>query len=321
MKNSKQIRVLVTGAGGDIGFNIIRCLKDTEYNLYLLGCDIDPYAIGRKEVEKFLKAPKALDEEKYFEFIENTVKKYNVRYIYPTTEAEIEFFDRNREYFDNCGAVVFINNSFIVNTFLDKYETVNFLKNNGLPYPATFLIENYNNQLNFPVLIKARKSWGGKGLLIINDSEELEFYKKRIANAIVQEYIGTEDEEYTVGVFSDGKNVYSICFRRYLGYGSLTKFAQLIHDNEIRGLVEKIADACQLEGSINVQFRKTTEGYVPFEINPRISSTVYFRHYFGFQDVKWWLDLKENTQIEYKLKYKKGIGVRTVGEIFFELES
>jgi len=314
----KQIRILVTGAGGDIGFNIIKCLKDADYNLFILGCDIDPYAMGRTMVKKFLKAPKALNEEKYLDFIKNTIKKYRIEYIYPSTEIEIEFFHRNREYFDKTA--VFINNPFIIDTFLDKYKTINFLKNNGLSYPTTFLIEDYNNQLDFPLLIKHRRSWGGKGLLIIRDSKEFEFYRKRITDAIVQEYIGTDDEEYTAGVFSNGKNIYSICFRRQLGYGSLTKFAQLVHENEIEHLVEKIARICHLEGSINIQFRKTKKGVIPFEINPRISSTVYFRHYFGFQDVKWWLDMKENKPIDYRLKYKKGIGVRTIGEVFFDLE-
>jgi len=321
MKDSKRMRVLVTGVGGDIGSSVIKCLEDSGYALELLGCDIDPYAAGRKEVENFLNAPKAVDEENYLKFVMNAIEQYEIEFIYPTTEAEIEFFDRKREYFDKCGAVVFINNSFIINTFLDKYETVKFLKKNGLPYPATFLLEEYDNQLNFPLLIKTQRGWGGKELLRIKDTEELEFYQKRTANAVVQEDIGIEDEEYTVGVFSDGTNVYSICFHRYLGYGSLSKFVQLVHSNEIESFVEKIARASQLEGSINVQFRKAKDGYIPFEINPRLSSTVYFRHYFGFQDVKWWLDLKQNKPIEYKLRYERGVGVRTVGEVFFELES
>lgn len=321
MKNIRQKRVLVTGVGGDIGFNVVKCLKDSGYALELLGCDIDPYAAGRKEVDSFFIAPRAFDEESYRKCIRGAIEEYGINYIYPTTEVEIIFFHRNREYFDKTGAAIFINNPFILNTFFDKYETVSFLKENGLPYPATFLIEDYNNQLNFPLLIKARRGWGHKGLLRIMDDEELEFHRKRITNAIVQAEIGVEDEEYTIGVFSDGTSVYSICFRRYLGYGSLSKFVQLVHDDEMKYLAERIARTSQLQGSINVQCRKTADGYVPFEINPRLSSTVYLRHYFGFQDVKWWLDLEERKPIEYRPKYKQGIGVRTIGEVFFDMES
>jgi len=319
MKKSKKLKILVTGVGGDIGWNIVRCLMDTSYNIDLLGCDIDPYAAGRKLVKKFLTAPMATNDKEYRSFMTSVIKQYKIQYIYPSSEAELEFFNCNRETFEQS-TVIFINNPFIMDTFSDKYETINFLKKNDFPYPTTYLVEDYENQLDFPFLIKARRSSGSKSVLKIRDQEEFEFYRKRVTDAIIQEHIGTEDEEYTAGIFSDGHSVYSICFRRYLGYSGLTKFAELIYDDKIRVLVEKIAKVCQLEGSMNVQLRKTTNSYIPFEINPRISSTVYFRHCFGFKDVKWWLDLKENKKIEYKLKYQKGIGIRTVGEVFFDLK-
>ena len=66
--------------------------------------------------------------------------------------------------------------------------------------------------------------------------------------------------------------------------------------------------------------RKTKRGFIPFEINPRLSSTVYFRHFFGFKDVEWWIDMHEGNQIKYTLKYDKGIGVRTINETFFDLK-
>ena len=310
--------ILVTGVGGDIGQSVIKCLKDTGYDIDIFGCDMDSYAAGRKAVKCFFEVPQAKDNQKYLEFMQELVRDKAIDYILPTTETEIEFYDRHREYFKNIK--LFINNSFIVKTFLDKYETVNFLKNNGLPYPKTYLIKDYNNELSFPLLLKRRRGYGGRGLIIINDAEELNLYNKKIKDAVIQEIVGTPNEEYTVGVFSTGKDIYSIAFKRCLGYGSLTKVAKLVDDDEIKDLAEQIAKASRLEGSLNIQLRKMGKCYVPFEINPRFSSTVYFRHYFGFQDVKWWLDLKENKKIRFKLKHKKGVGVRTLTEVFFDLD-
>ena len=42
-----------------------------------------------------------------------------------------------------------------------------------------------------------------------------------------------------------------------------------------------------LVGSINVQLRITNHLPKIFEINPRFSSTVLFRHLFGFKDLEW----------------------------------
>jgi len=95
---------------------------------------------------------------------------------------------------------------------------------------------------------------------------------------------------------------------------------ELVHESETQEIAEKITKACKIKGAFNVQLRKTDKGFIPFEVNARISSTVYFRHLFGFQDVKWWLDISRNKPVEYKLKYLKGIGVRMLGEVLFNCD-
>ena len=122
--------ILITGIGGDIGQGVIKCLKESGQEYFLVGCDIDPYAAGRGDVEKFITAPKATELKQYAEFIKEVTEKYKIKYIYPTVEQEIVYFDKNREYFDNNNIKVFINNTFIINTFLDKFKTIGFLKNN-----------------------------------------------------------------------------------------------------------------------------------------------------------------------------------------------
>lgn len=311
--------ILVTGVGGDIGQSVLKCLKDTKYELKIIGCDMDPYAAGRIYVEKFFHSPWAQENETYLNFIKKLTEEENVRYILPTTETEIEVYNVCRDYFEAKNIKLFINNPFIIETFLDKYETVQFLKNKGFPYPKTYLLKNYNNELPFPLLVKTRKGWGGKGHVKIENANELEFYKRKMTDAFVQEIVDSDDEEYTIGVFSNGEAVYTIAFKRYLGYGSLTKIAKLVYDDSIEELSEKIARVSSLEGSFNIQIRKTREGYVPLEINPRFSSTVYIRHCFGFQDVKWWLDLKEGCKITFVPKYKGGVAVRNINEVFFDM--
>lgn len=311
-------KVLVTAVGGDIGQGLLKCLKDAGYAFSLLGCDIDPFAGGRALVEKFYQAPCVLDSEHYLRFITRLLESENVEYVFPTTEAEIEFFDIHRGYFEN-NTTIFIHSHDIVGTFLDKYETALLLANSSLPTPRTYLIEHYNNELDYPCVLKPRRGHGGKNLILVNDLEEFTFFRRRLKNYVVQENIGTPDEEYTVTVFSTGEKSYSIAFKRFLGYGSLSKVAQLIQDASLERLAGRIATVASLEGPLNIQCRKTDSGYVPFEINPRFSSTVYARHYFGFQDAKWWVDLKEGRTIEYRPRFKGGICVRTIGETFFDL--
>ena len=95
---------------------------------------------------------------------------------------------------------------------------------------------------------------------------------------IIQEYIGSDSEEYTTGVFSDGRKVSSITFRRKLGFGGLPVEAVLVDEPFIKNMALYIAEATGLIGSINIQTRRMADGniFVPFEINPRLSSTLLF---------------------------------------------
>lgn len=316
----KKKVVLVTGVGGDIGQSVLKCLNDLEFDFELIGSDVDLYAAGKKNVDHFIQSPWAKNNDKYLDFINRLIKNKGIGYVFPTTESEIKFFDKYRESFCRKNVAIFINNSNIINTFFDKYKTIGFLKRHNLPHPKTYLLEDFRNQLPYPVIIKPRNSWGGKGLILVNDKANLSFLKKRLKDAVAQEIVGIPEEEYTACVFSCPKITFSIVFKRELGYGSLTKVAKLIFDDEVKQLAEKIANFSSLEGSLNIQLRKTKDGYIPFEINPRLSSTVYLRHYFGFKDVKWWICLKQNKKIEFKLNYRNGVGVRTISEAFFDLE-
>ncbi len=319
----KKISVLVTAVGGDIGDNIVKCLQDREPSLTIYGSDMDPYAFGRVRVKEFFCPTPAVKESEYAAFLAEIIKQKKIRYIFPSSEAEIEYFHRNRAKYLSQNVHVMINNPLILDNFSDKYQTSLFLKDKGVDFPRTFLLNEYNNQLPFPVLIKKRKSSGSKIVLIVNNPEEMQFYRKKYLkeDLIVQEYIGHKDEEYTIGVFSDGKNTHCIGLRRYLASDAgITRFAELVYDPEINALGCKVAQLTGLEGCLNIQVRKTDKGFIPFEINPRISGTSYIRHYFGFKDVQWWLDMKEGRPIQYVPKFERGFAVRAVREVFLDLE-
>ncbi|WBW96220.1 ATP-grasp domain-containing protein [Oceanirhabdus sp. W0125-5] len=320
MSNNNRV-ILVTGVGGDIGQSVVKCIK-RRTNDKVIGCDIDYYGGGKAFVDKFYVAPRVSEGDRYIDFIKFVVREEKISHIIPITEYEIKLFtDKKIEKLFKEVKVV-INNQFITSTFLDKYKTIEFFMENQISYPKTIPLDQYNNEFQYPVIIKEKSSRGGKGVYIVNCDRELEQYTKEKKDALVQEFIGNEDEEYTMAVFSDGKNVNCIAFRRILGYGSLSKFVQLINDEKIMALGKKIAEKTQLKGSINVQMRKCNGEYIPFEVNPRISSTVAFRDHFGFKDVIWWLELvdNENIEIKYKTKYSKGIGVRVVDEVYFDLQ-
>lgn len=318
----KKVNILVTGVGGDIGYGVLNCLKNINYHNKLVGCDINEYSIGRPQVDFFYMVPKTVQENKYIETILNISMKHDIDYIIPTSENEIKTYDKHRETFYSKGIQLLVNDSKILKIFLDKYETIQFFKNNNIPYPNTISLNEYKNEFKFPVVLKLRNSAGSKGVFVANDQIDIDYYKEKYDDILVQEMIGDSNNEYTIGVFSDGYTIRSIAFQRYLGYGSLSRQVKLIYDHKIDKLVNHIVNSINLKGCINIQVRKNDNGdYIPFEINPRLSSTVEFRHFFGFEDIRWWLDLYLGNKNSYEMKYTSGIGVRSLDTIYFKLTS
>lgn len=312
-----MLRVLVTGLGGDIGQGIAKCLRDRP-DVRIIGCDIDRDAGGAEFVDVFIPAPYA-SEKQYVAFIDGCIRKFGIASIFPASDPEIAFFDANRAEYDAKGVRVAINEHSILELFADKYLTAIFLEKHGIAHPRSYLLLKYSSGLRFPVVIKPRCSAGGRGMAIVSNKKLLSAYRKLIPQAVVQEYVGSDNEEFTTGVFSAAGTVNSITFRRKLGFNGVSQWVELINDKGFDRIAAKIASACGLNGMLNIQSRKHKGKIVVFEINPRFSSTVFFRHFFGFQDVLWWLDMGSGRTVHYKALYKAGIGIRVLEERFTKL--
>ncbi|KJS22165.1 MAG: hypothetical protein VR72_07375 [Clostridiaceae bacterium BRH_c20a] len=318
---SKKLNILVTGIGGDIGIGIVSILNKIQYHSTLIGCDINNYPASKNQVDFFYNAPSAKDQGMYIDFLNKLCSKHNIDLIIPSSEIEIKVLSKTRNFFDENQIKLLINNDHIIDIFMDKLKTIKFFEENKIFYPKTFLFENFEDQLDYPFLVKRKFTAGSKGIFIVEDAQDLEYYRKKYSDSIVQEIVGDSEKEYTIGVFSDGNKTFNIAFQRKLGFGSLSRFVKLVNDPKIDELAKNISNFIHLKGSINIQVRKDEKGeYIPFEINPRLSSTLAFRSYFGFEDLKWWIDMIYGDEIEYKPIYKAGIGVKTLSEIYFELE-
>ena len=175
-----------------------------------------------------------------------------------------------------------------------------------LPNPWTRLV-NDQAPLSFPCVLKSRYGAGNQNVYLVSSAEEACAYKNLFPNYIWQEYLPSNDAEYTCGVFGSNDGTFrTIIFKRRLVSG-VTSFAELVENPEITSICEKVARKLDLKGSINIQLRLESRGPVIFEINPRFSSTVGMRHKLGFCDVEW--SLQEQIlgrETKYKLSYPIG---------------
>lgn len=310
-------KILVTAISGDVANSILKILKETDDEVY--GCDIYDFPVGMDKVKCFWKVKLAKHPDYISELIEGC-RKFKITHLIPTNEQEIKVISDARVLFEDIGIKIVINSKYIIDTFLDKYSTYVFL--NGIreiDVPKTYSYTNFVEDGN-KYIVKYRSSCGSKFLKIIETKKELDALDIVKEDVIIQEYIEVDNEEYTVGAFSAGKETHVIIFKRKLEHGH-TSFVELVKDKEIEKISRIIAEEIKLKGFINIQLRKKDNKNYIFEINPRISGTANFRHKLEFMDVIWWLDyLDGKMDFEYHNNYKKAIGMRELSEKFVSIE-
>jgi carbamoyl-phosphate synthase large subunit len=285
-----KLNVLVTGCGGDVGQSIGKILNEYSIVNNLYGCDISDKNAAKFIYSNFFlglpcKAPN------YISSLEKIVKGKNIDFIIPISEPELRFFSsKNISKIGN--AELILASAIALEVGFDKLKTADFLKKENLPFPITHSVETVDMVEKFPVIMKSRTGSGSSNVSVVRDNDTFVSIKKGNPDFIVQEYLDGDNGEYTCGVFrSKSGIVRSIIMKREL-MGGFTGYGEVIDNKEIDRLLHDVAEKLHLIGSINIQLRLTSKGPVVFEINPRFSSTVRFRHLFDFKDVEWSIEDK-----------------------------
>ncbi len=309
---NKTFNVLVTGCGGDIGQSIGKILTKSNYVKHLYGIDISDKNAAQFIYPNFSVGLR-VDDALYLNQLETFINDNDIDIVIPIAEPELRYFSENN-ILNKIGKAKLITASpLALKVGFDKYNTAQFLKDEGLPFPETFLAEDIKTNIDFPFILKSRTGSGSKDIYKINTMDEFSFYTLHtIKNFVVQEYISDENGEFTCGLFRSSKGeIRSQIFKRELT-GGYSGYGEVIENDTIAQLIEKLAVKLDLVGSINVQLRISNTIPKIFEINPRFSSTVLYRHIFGFEDLIWSIEdalgyeLSDNREEARGRKFYKG---------------
>lgn len=277
--------ILVTGCGGDIGQSIGKILNSSKLVENLYGCDISNKNAGSLIFNNFFLSFPCSDK-KYLKEIKNFVNEKKIDFVIPASEPELRYLLKLNKIIKIGNAKLIIANKMALTIGFDKLKTANFLQENNFPYPETFTV-NENINKTYPLIMKSRTGSGSSSVYIINDDKDYSFFSSKNPDFIVQEYLNGDNGEFTCGLFRDKLGeTRSISFKRELT-GGYSGYGEVINNKIIDHLLLKLANKIDLIGSINVQLRITKKKPIIFEINPRFSSTVLFRHLFGFKDLEW----------------------------------
>ena len=328
--------ILVAGIGGaSLGTEVLKCLaRANRYTIF--GCDVSPLAFGH--YQQLCKQTLLADRTHYVESIVDICGQAQIQCIVPGGEEPLALLNGGREELKRAGIQLAANSETVTSQFSDKQTTFEVLTRLGFEVPKTAVAEREADldSMSFPCVVKPAVGSGGSSFLFLaEDRQEALLYVNYLARngkrAIVQEYIGEEEGEFTIGVLSlpDGTVAGSVALKRIL-HSKLsvllrspvgvisTGYSQGLIDDfpALRATAERIATAVGSVGPINVQGRVRAGELIPFEINPRFSASTYLRALAGFNEIDIYLQylLKQRPSSLPPLKH--GYYLRTLNEIF-----
>ena len=308
----EKISILVVGiGGGSHGEQIIKSLKMVkDLNLEIIGTDVTDLTTGREVVDIFYKIPYANDS-RHDDILFEIIKEHDVKFIFHGSEPELKFISENREKFESLGVHHPLNSKEVISLCMNKYETYKHLEKLGVSLPKFKKIDRLEDieDIDFyPLVLKPSTGSGGSSdVYIALDAEDcsllVQYMLKHNVDIIAQQYIGSYNDEYTIGVSSDSKGeiLGSIVVKRYIT-NALSTYKKVRKGDELyvissgisQGKVyayealqrqaEEIAKAIGSVGPLNIQCREVDGALMLFEINPRLSGTTSLRAMAGYNE-------------------------------------
>lgn len=311
------IRAIVTATGcASVGEQILKALRLSALPFHRIACDCTPDSTGVTLADDFLVLPRAAHPH-YAEQLLSACRKHYADALFIGSEAELLAVSPHRAEFERENIFVPLQPEEVLQLCLDKaklYESLNSLGFSTPWYRRIQTPEDLSDIPAFPLVFKPSKQSGGSAdVFIVRHDDELRFYSsyllERHGEFVAQEYVGTPDSEFTVGVLQDmgGDIIGSIALHRDLSasFSRRLKTANTTERTELgpqlvissgisQGLLggfpqvcgpsTAIATALGGRGPMNIQCRFAEGKLCLFEINPRFSGTTSLRALGGWNE-------------------------------------
>jgi carbamoyl-phosphate synthase large subunit len=343
--------VLVTAiGGGGHGEQILKALRLVEGRRYrMIGGDANPYCPQFADVDAAVCLPRA-DAPDFVDAVLAVARHFGASAVFHGCEPELNVYSRERGRFEREGILLPINPPEVIELCFDKKRTNDFLAANGFDPPRSIElmgVDSVDEVGWFPVVVKPRRASGGsKDCYIAQDRDQLALLIRYLAHNgqstgfVVQEYCGTPEAEFTVGVLHDldGNFLNSIAVRRELrsqlnvrtavpnrsGYANLGDMLVISSGvshgyvgrfPEVCGPCEHIAAALGVKGAVNIQCRFVEGRVKVFEINPRFSGTTSIRAMMGYNEPDALLRRHLfGDEVRPRFSYRTGMVLRSLRE-------
>jgi carbamoyl-phosphate synthase large subunit len=267
------VRVLFTGGGG-AGTEALWELLSGRHELLFADADVrrvNPI-VPRSRAHEI---PFASHPE-FFEVLRRLCRDLLIDVLVPGVDEELEQLSMRRAEFNPT--VILLPTFDFTRIMLDKLEFARSLFAAGAPVPRTQSLADLGPWTDFPCIVKPRRGRGSRGVTVVANSIELEAMRtaviERSDEYVVQELAG--GTEYSVQVVADSDQRLRAVFpARIIAKRGITISAIGEQNQAVIKACERIHQSLPTSGCYNVQGILGEDlSFLPFEINPRVSTTL-----------------------------------------------
>jgi carbamoyl-phosphate synthase large subunit len=265
-------RLLLTGGGGAGSEAIYRLWRD-RYDLHFADADvnaIDPEIPTDRRVSiPFASAPN------FAEKIGTFCRNAKIDLLIPGVDEELPEMTTVADVAPET-SILIPDASFVIQS-LDKLVTSRALAERGLPTPHSTIL-GAPDAPEYPCFAKPRRGRGSRGIQILSNPSEagayLELSGFQASDIVAQNLL--IGREFTVMMAADRQGRLHAIVPVEVGVKrGITIHAQITLEPEVIAACRAIHDSFTPSGCYNIQLMLTADGgAVPFEINPRVSTTL-----------------------------------------------
>ncbi len=175
-------------------------------------CNSDDLTVAFHYADKAVVSPLIYSDE-YIPFLLNYCKENKIEILISLFDIDLLVLARNKEKFEAIGTRVIVSEPELISICNDKWQTYQFLKNNGFHTPKTYLtlqktmLAIESGELKYPIVIKPRFGCGSIALSIVEDELALLYYYSRNVRTINKSYLRYESDSV------EEKIIYQECLK------------------------------------------------------------------------------------------------------------
>lgn len=265
--------VLVPGASAPAAINTIKSLKMVKYPVKIISSDANPISAGFYLSDAHEVLPET-DNQSYPDRLFEIISKHNISILMPSSGYDIYYFSKNKRKLLEHGAMAVVSDEEVMEKCRDKMETFTFLsKKFALPFTTA----DPDKIKEFPLIAKPRYGKGSKGIVKIDNEDDLKYVQSKNDNLIYQVYLpGTE---YTIDVLSDldGQPIIAVPRIRLQTKAGISTMGRIVINESISETCKSIAKYLKIIGPCCIQMKETKDGILKVvEVNPRLGGGTIF---------------------------------------------